>query len=442
MAAQIDVRPPMYCTAVVASDKVVGGKVSVILETYDQSAEQNTTDHRDVFLTKPVGVAFAAPKRGAKGLVFFKRPDDRTGYWIGEVYDPQNPDHRRPIENMSQVESDNGKGLVGACDGGSNLSFGSNSVVVSDEMAQVIVGTNELTLSDKRFNIIINDDTQPTTAAAFEISRSKVSLSNNGEIILRSQKNINLRTDGVVAITGAVLDPNSKDTGNRAFNAMQELYIKANMMTIDSGGPVYIDASNMAINLSSGLLSGGGGIPGTGPLDTWSVNAVQGNVTLTAGTGTVKLQAVNQLGIGGVDIICGSLMNPLYNMIQLSILGITLSHELAPLMGATITLQMGKANMTALNSVTIESLTNAVDINAMTAVTINGWVSAKLTSLKIDIIADMMLKLGAPIMDWKDCNMIDAGPKTVIPNPAGGPFNAIIVCPITGMPHSGRMCTG
>ena len=244
-------------------------------------------------------------------------------------------------------------------------------------------------------------------------------------------------------------------------------------MSMFSTGTINFNANHMLIDLGSGLLSGD--IPGTGPLETFELNVLQGDIVTNVMAGTFEVYAANEDIISKIILQVGDLLSPttiVNSNITMSCYKTKIVQTVIPfLTESSLELGEGEAtldsslgtNISSKLNVDIASETTMVSIDAPLEVSISSDAKVSVEAMMdLSMVSQMMMELKAMIMDIQSqmitmkadmitiegsvldmsgSTMINMGSGMVAPT-GSGPLCAIPVCPFSGMPHIGGISVG
>jgi len=434
--------------AIVYDEVLVGGRIPVIIRDHESDPEQEVHERHYVYVVTPPGMSSTIPKAGTKGIVMFPSQsveNDIVGYWMGRIYDKFDENDRVTPTQYPKLENKSGTALIGVGEGEAKMSHKESSVSAKLKSSEMSYKYNKFTISGGGADLNIIDE-NGIQEAFLRLSKKKSELGSIGKMYISSGGDMIFRNNAQTnfIITGSKLEDDliGDKIGNDAYKNIDTFYLKSKKTIIKGGnGPILMSSGNMSIKLVGGLVGGGGGIPGTGPLNTFSLQAASGNMEVFAGGGTITIQSFNPTMTSSVDIICGSLLKPLSSFMKLTSTSAILTHEISPLVGASVELSMGNADMYALKNVNLDALTGSMTLTSTTGTTISTLTKIVLDALTtIDIKALIKTTIETQILDLSKSTMIKAGPKTVIPT-GSGPFCALPTCLFTGAPQAGSVAT-
>lgn len=416
---------PTIIPGVVTSIKNAGRQVGVRLEHWTDN------DYPDPGIQ--VRVVGSRPRLHDRGLVLFidnMDEDFQNGYWLGVVAN-RFVDKDKQATTAEQHENKLPTGSRGMMD-----DSGNNQIILSGSDIRIKSQQHELNLSPRSFKIsnganafTIDDE----GLSAYTIKSGAVTskfILNNKQSEMYSASGILFRADG---------DINIKSNGNIYFGAnsgdnksLSLFHVKSSKIVLESGsGPFTVQGSQFNIKVGSSQANMLGS-------SAASIEALQGNIDISAGVGNITLRALS--AAHKVKITNGFTAAGIQSYFEANVTSAKIAAELVPGLGASVECtRTGDIKITALKSIALNS-TLGTTIKAMTTMELNAIISMKLETIKMDIIAQTLLKVQTMMLDLKAAKTIDAGPKVV--TPGTGPFCSMPNCPILGVPLQGSIAIG
>lgn len=400
---------------------VSGNVVRVHIEAGHVPRDVNVT------LISPFGGQAPPPPENASGLVLIQ---GQTGVWLGIQAEANETTDNTPTagvqfntqDNLSTLRVGKDEVLV------SNPNFRLSSTPQGFELKQ---NKSTFTLSDTRFRLSINNDEVVTA-----FSTDSIHLENKKELNLVGGGRVNLCSRGNIVMSGGVYSSTETDEFRR-LNAAGKIIGKAGEIKLGAGGLFSIDAGKLAINLTSTTLAGGQ-TPGTGGLDAFSLNIVQGNTLVSSALGNVEVYAMGLPNY--IRLKSGAVFDLIYSSVMLSRAKATIENVLGGIYSA-LDLKLGDAYLSASKNVNIDALMKTT-ITGKTGIKLDALMNIDLAALlNITIDGKVKIELKTAMLDLKNAKMINTGPKTVAPT-GSGPLCAIPSCVFAGVPHTGSMATG
>jgi len=447
--------------ATVISKKVINHKVQVQL-LYSNSLIWVKVINND------------APSEGQLGLVLFKNSEDeQSGIWLGNINDPTKESRKtvsaNNIQDVNTMTSKNENSYVACADAAIVLKSHDNVFSVNKSDAKINIGENNFEINSN--NIIFDVKNEGKVISEIKLNNS-VGIKSAGSFDIQTINDFNVRIHtGCLVISGGP-NTNISTTTEDKYKHFKTLLVKNTETIINSSNMVNINSAGMNIKLLSGRFGGGGGIPGSGPSDTYSLEVVEGNIAEKVGTGNIDIINNNFGIIGKVNIRNGSIISPLQNSLSFSAYNALLDHQVTWGIGSSIDLTKAGINVKATNGITMTSILKDIalqattdisltsllntKINASLNVIIDAKVKAQTTAMMIELKAKTKAMMEAAIIEIKGKSLtkietamlnlvaskiINAGPKTVAPT-GTGPFCALPTCLFTGAPHSGDKAVG
>lgn len=310
----------------------------------------------------------------------------------------------------------------------SNPNFRFSSTPQNFELKQ---NNSTLALSNTRLRLSINND-----ESIMAVSTDAIHLENKKELNLIGSNKVNICSRGNIVMSGGVYSSTETDEFGR-LNPAGKIIGKAGEIKLGAGGLFSIGAGKLAINLTSSTLSGGE-VPGTGGLDAFSLNIVQGNTLVSSALGNVEVYAMGLPNY--IRLKSGAVFDLIYSSVMLSRAKATIENVLGGIYSA-LDLKLGDANLSASKNINIDALMKTT-ITGKTGIKLDALTNIDLAALlNITIDGKVKIELKTAMLDLKNAKMINAGPKTVAPT-GSGPFCAIPSCVFAGVPHAGSMATG
>lgn len=424
---------PSIVPGIVVDDVIQEGRIPVKVDHPSEDPDN----------TKLVYVVSGnVPQKGDRGLVLF---DDvilikARGYWLGKIHDRYDINQQKELSNTPGIKSKNKKNSILCGDESAGI-YGTNArITVNNYSAEIQHSLNHLVVSNGAIEISCKD-----SSGNF---KSQINLADAGEIsainglTFRSGQRIDIRSKGNISITG-FFDKNSTNKTEEAYKPISALFVKSRKIILNNtNGPFYLNGGNIAIKLVGGRISGGGGIPGTGPAQTFALECISGDISVHAGTGNIDLVADDTLKIAKAALRCGSFISPLQSAVELTATKAKLFNQITWGIESNISFSGGSSELSAFKDIKLSTLTGKISLSAVTNTEIKALLDIVLEALKnINIKAVVKTAIETAILDLQKAKMIKGGPKTVAPT-GTGPFCAIPICPITGSPHTGHTAIG
>ena len=455
---------PKLKEAIVVSEKAISHSIKVKFTNQPYNNEQ-------LYWVKVLNEN--APKKKTYGLVLLSNGKDlNSGIWLGSIDDPLENARSNTVQknDIYTIDSANKKSSFMCGDSGISISSYNNNFIFNKDKNEIKIGDNTFEINNNTFNMFIKEDNKFLSGINF--NRNNFNILSAGELNTQVNEDYNIRiNNGSLVISGG---PNINKQSNKEdkYTQFKSLVVKNKETTINSANLISFNSSGMNIKLISGKFGGGGGIPGNGPFDTYSLEVVEGNLSQKVGTGNIDIINNNFGIIGNINIRNGSLISPIQNGLTLTAYNSLLEHQTA--WGITSSINLSKAAITAkaTNEITITSLLRDIALQATTDITltsllntkinaslnalIEAKVKAEIKALTIDIKAQAkamieaaiieiksksLTKLETAMLDLVSSKIINAGPKSVAPT-GTGPFCALPTCLFTGAPHSGDKAIG
>ncbi len=189
-------------------------------------------------------------------------------------------------------------------------------------------------------------------------------------------------------------------------------------------------------------MSGGGGTPGTGPAESFLLKVAQGDIKQTTNSGDISIRTYNKTGTNNIELKCGSI-GPNSNL-KLSAMEALMKNSPGGL-ASSVKLSEGTVSIDGDSSIKGKTLSGDISFEAK-AGNINlkapQKISIKSSTTNVEIEALVEMKLTAMLLNMKDVTTMEAKNGKVIPDPVGSYMCAIPVCPISGIPHTGKVFVG
>lgn len=400
---------------------VVGNVVRVRLESGHVPQEINAT------LLSPFGGKVPAPPIDATGIVLVQ---GISGVWLGVQADVGNEQEPPPAgvqfntqDNLSTLRISKDEMLI------SNTAFRASSNLNRLDIKQ---GKSEVSLSDTRLQLKLNGE-----EAGALFGTDLIQLENKKTLNLVGGDKLNLCSRGNIIMSGGIYSTTETDEF-RSLNAAGKIIGKAGEIKFGAGGMFSIDAGKLNINLTSSAITGGQ-VPGTGGLDAFTINVVQGNTLVSSALGNIEMYAMGLPNY--VRMKAGAVFDLIYSQMQLTRAKATIENVLSPAVYSALDLKFGDANLMAMKNVNIDAIMKTT-ITGKTGIKLDALTSIDIAALlNITIDGKVKIEIKTAMLDLKNAKMITAGPKTVAPT-GSGPFCAVPTCAFAGIPHVGPTAVG
>ncbi len=406
------------------------------------------------------GDPLSAPKIGSTGVVIQKNKDDsQQVFWLGSIVSALVTSVNTDESSIAKEDS-----KVAISKKEFNVTHEEGSIEQNSQQSKFAKGKNSLTITDTTAALTVEDGKEPS---AFLVLNGKENrLVSKGSTVIRSDNDTNIQSNkGSVQVYGAKKDGKDEHLPVRAFNVdSRSTALKSH------GGPLFIEAGKMVINLSDSRTTHT--IPGLGGPTAFELSALSGDIDIKTHVGDINITNMNSASIGSISIINGSILSPttiMQTSINMTIKGIEICQSTIPFaIEAYMNLSNASAEIYATRNIDILSDIN-VGISATANVEIDAMIKAAVTAAKIEIISDvqtilktamMQLKadkmdvqasladintkianLSGQVLNMEGMKMVKAGPKVVAPTGVG-PFCAITNCTWNGLPHVGDVAVG
>lgn len=326
-------------------------------------------------------------EEGTQVLVVFKHVGKYDeGYIIGAI-------QRTFTSNKMPITQGTGKGgfaLYGEQGAGFSVSNKKDQVILSTPISKIDVrnagvsianGPSTIGVSKTGLNILYAKNILEEYGS-IKISNSQLHIKSKGRVLIGAE-------NGGVKILGVGLQVNTSGPS----------LIKSNGMQISSGAGL--------MNFSSGTFKQviTGNFATLGFSDAWQIKIAKGNAILDVASGDVSIITSNLLFTDKVTIRCGTSIPGIPKSdIVLSGTSLKLTNVSAGPIKCSISMSVGFTNIDSFFGINIDT---------------------------------KLLKVSGKLVDFSSSDVINLGPKFVLPSPTGGPFCAIKNCLLTGAPHQG-----
>ena len=437
MALHHEIHIPVIKTVYIADGIPVGKRVPIRFE----SANNN----EDSFLGQQqyaIVIGGAIPAPNTRGVVIYQDQFSKTCFWIGEVDDgSKQVVGNSPIASSvvtSAVTHESNDKTTTMVLGSKKTFFGTNEGgYFSSSDQDVIIGMNTHSVRLHKNGLEINI-----------ANSAKINLGNESSLLLnrltvKTLSSIMFKSGGIVAITGPIENATADNLTDPANYAPNEgFFVTTKKMFLKTSGLTQLNSGGLKIQLASAQFSAGGQMPGTGSPNTLDISIIKGNGVLSVGQGSVTIRTNNYTATDSIDIVCGSSINPINAGVSFNTTSAVLSHRLVWGIEASFKASNSSATISAFKDVEISATTGNFNVSAMMNAKIEAIIKTAISSMQVEIEGKVQTAIKTALLDLKESKLVDMGLKTVAPNPAGGPFNCMMVCPFSGQPHQGDKAVG
>ena len=412
-------------------------------------------------ILSPFGVdPTSIPKIGSTGVVIQKNKDDsQQVFWLGSIVTAYSGAINSDESSIAKEDS-----KVAISKKEFNVMHEEGSIEQNEQHSKFTKGKNALIITDTTATLAIDDGKEPS--AFLVLNKNENKLVSKGSTVIRSDNDTNIQSNkGSVQIYGAKKENKDEYLPVRAFNVdSRSTALKSH------GGPMFIEAGKMVINLSDSRTTHT--IPGLGGPTAFELAALSGDIDVKTHVGNINITNMNSASIGSISIVNGSILSPttiMQTSIDMKVNKIEICQSTIPFaIESYMKLSNASAEIYATRNIDIISDIN-VGVNATANVEIDAMIKAAVTAAKIEIISDvqtilktamMQLKadkmdvqasladintkianLSGQVLNMEGMKMIKAGPKVVAPTGVG-PFCAIPKCTWNGLNHVGDVAVG
>lgn len=392
------------------------------------------------------------------GVVLLPDINSKTGYWLGAIWNVNSPfmdgDQSGPGSVSQQTKSGAALQLSGES-GAAALRSREGEISVDTKSARMSMGGSYITIDDSISLGYRSTDRRIDSPlqCSIEMKKKGMELIADGNLELKAGGDIEftLTSGGVFAVGGGPYDATTSK-GASFFD------IETSDVVFNTLASFRLNTSYFKAQLTSGKMGASDSISPVSPSETWDVSALMGDVVFSATSGDIKLSALNNAGLGN-NMISFTVSTPLLNYGYIDVGGLQ-GIELfnMPVPGIYSSMLFSQGGIVSDSILSTEFWAGAgftfdtpttFSISSLLKTSIEGTAGVAIESnVTVDIGATIgislegkaMITMKTKLLDMSESKVINFGPKT--PPPTGtGPLCAIKICPYSGAPHAGELCT-
>lgn len=485
-------------TATIWDEKVVDGQIKIILDE-DYDPEYNSFLAIPVRI---IGSTQGIKKLSKCVILFANENDRNNAYFLGVIQMGMESGSKDAPDNDDRNvvgESPKGRSKIIADDEEVSFQTLTSEMSLGDGTFNVDIGSAAINMKPGfvAFSSIVGDDLR----GSIVIDQSEFNFYHERKVFFEST-DAHFKQRGNFIISGPIDTEMDYDNPIDQYLAMDRFYVKAREINLESqGGMLTYNGNIFKADLGSSKL-GGGFVPGTGPWTAWEVTVLDGDVDWTIGLGNYNITVDNLTFINGIDLRVGTPLHPtaggltigafsnkmyletayfpIGSYLEFSTGGFT---DLISFADIKIQSEVGNILIDALLDISLDAVKNinissfmdtsidamnvnissmmntsidatakmtlsslaGTDITTNAGMNIESMIDMKIKSMLIDLKAEMNMNLEAQfvnvksqILDLTQAQMIQAGPKSVVPT-GSGPFCGAKFCYFTGAPVAGEV---